>query len=101
MLTAQWNAWVDGLLSDRTLERGQPLGLEGRVVDGPLGARVTDGPYAEGKEVVAGYLMIRAASLAAATEIAKGCPGLATGLTVEVRPLVNFSPVLAEVLARV
>lgn len=100
-LTAQWNDWVEGLMAQRILERGQPLGLEGAVVAEPRGARVTDGPYAEGKEVVAGYLMVRAASLAAATEIAKGCPGLATGLTVEVRPLVNFSPVLAEVRARV
>lgn len=100
-LTARWNEWVERLMAERILERGQPLGLEGQVVAGPQGARVSDGPYAEGKEVVAGYLMIRAASLAAATAVAKGCPGLATGLTVEVRPLVDFSPVLTEVRARV
>jgi hypothetical protein len=99
-LAAQWNTWVERLTSTGALEQGKPLGLGGRVVTGPQGERVTDGPYAEAKEVVAGYVMIRAATLDAATEIAKGCPGLAVGLTVEVRPLQDFSPVLEEVKAR-
>ena len=55
---------------------------------------------AQAKEVIAGYVMIRAASLDAAAELAKGCPGLAIGLTVEVRPLQDFSPVLEQVKAR-
>lgn len=99
-LAAQWNTWVDGLLAQGALEQGRPLGLDGRVVSGRQGARVTDGPYAEAKEVVAGYVMVRAETLDAAAEIAKGCPGLAIGLTVEVRPLQDFSPVLEDVRAR-
>lgn len=99
-LTARWNEWVDQLMSQRVLDHGRPLGLEGRVVAGPQGARVTDGPYAEAKEVVAGYVMVQAADLDAAAAIAQGCPGLAIGLTVEVRPLLDFSPVLNEVRAR-
>jgi hypothetical protein len=35
---------------------------------------VTDGPYVEGKEIVAGWSFIEAASLAAAVEIAKEVP---------------------------
>jgi hypothetical protein len=99
-LAAKWNAWVDTLTTQGALDQGRPLGLGGRVVAGAQGERVTDGPYAEGKEVVAGYVMIRARSLDAATELAKGCPGLAIGLTVEVRPLEDFSPVLEDVRAR-
>ena len=99
-LTAQWNDWVERLSAQGALEQGKPLGLAGRVVTGPKGERVTDGPYAEAKEVVAGYVMVRAANLDAATELAKGCPGLAIGLTVEVRPLQDFSPVLEDVRAR-
>jgi hypothetical protein len=99
-LTARYNTWVERLAAERILEQGKPLALEGRVVAGPQGERVTDGPYAEAKEVVAGYVMVRAASLDAATELAKGCPGLAIGLTVEVRPLMDFSPVLQDVRAR-
>ena len=98
-LAARWNAWVDELTARGVLEQGQPLGLAGRVLTGPRGEHVTDGPYAETKEIVAGYVMIRAADLDAAAEIAKGCPGLAVGLTVEVRPLQDFSPVLSEVRA--
>src|SRR4051812_41651660 len=86
-LTRQWNGWFDRLSKQGVVEQGKPLGLGGRVVSEPQGARVTDGPYAEAKEVVAGYFMIKAASLDEATEIAKGCPGLAIGLTVEVRPV--------------
>jgi hypothetical protein len=48
---------------------------------------------------VAGYVMIRASNLDAAAQIAKGCPGLSIGLVVEVRPLLDFSPVLSEVRA--
>jgi hypothetical protein len=99
-LTTRWNEWVDSLTARRVLEQGRPLGLDGRVVSEPQGARVTDGPYAEAKEVVAGYVMVRAANLDAAAEIAKGCPGLDIGLTVEVRPLLDFSPVLQDVRAR-
>ncbi|HWA86164.1 MAG TPA: YciI family protein [Opitutus sp.] len=98
-LAAKWNTWVDSLKSRGAMEQGRPLGLEGRVVTGLHGERVTDGPYAETKEIVAGYIMIRATHLDAAAEIAKGCPGLAIGLIVEVRPLQDFSPVLEEVKA--
>jgi hypothetical protein len=45
---------------------------------------VTDGPFAEAKEVAGGYYVIRAASLAEAIEIAKRCPH-ATNAVVEVR----------------
>jgi hypothetical protein len=99
-LAAQWNSWVERLIGQDALEQGKPLGLDGRVVTGAKGERVTDGPYAEAKEVVAGYVMVRAENLDAATELAKGCPGLAIGLMVEVRPLQDFSPVLEEVRAR-
>ncbi len=99
-LAARWNTWVERLTSDGVLEQGKPLGLGGRVVAGAQGERVTDGPYAEAKEVVAGYVMVKAENLDAATSIAQGCPGLAIGLTVEVRPLQDFSPVLQDVRAR-
>ena len=35
---------------------------------------VTDGPYAEAKDVVGGYSLIEAKDLAQAVEISKGCP---------------------------
>lgn len=96
----EWNDWVDGLVAQGKLSHGHPLGLGGRVVAGPKGERVTDGPYAETNEVVGGYVMLTVASLDEATVIAQQCPGLPQGLIVEVRPIVASSPVLTEVRAR-
>ena len=47
--------------------------------------RVTDGPYAEVKEVVGGYFLIRASSYDVAVEIARTCPHLRYGGRIEVR----------------
>lgn len=99
LLARQWNEWYDGLAAQRKVSHGQPLALDGRVVSGPEG-RVTDGPFAEAKEVVGGYIMLMVESLDEATAIARQCPGLPHGLTVEVRPLAAVSPVLAEVRGR-
>lgn len=96
-LARQWNDWFQTLAAQGKVQHANPLGLDGRVVTGLRGERVTDGPYAEGKEIVGGYFMLSVASLEEATVIAKQCPGLAIGLTVEVRPVVGQSPVLQEV----
>ena len=66
-------------------------GLEstGKVLRGPRGASVTDGPYSETKETVGGYILISAQNLDEAVEIARECPGLDYQLTVEVRPINN------------
>jgi hypothetical protein len=96
-LADRWNAWVASMLAKDQMRAGHPLALDGRVVSGPGGQRITDGPYAEAKEVVGGYVVIKAANLDTAAEIARGCPGLSVGLTVEVRELLSRSPVLEEV----
>jgi|SRR5687768_7621576 len=96
-MTKQWNAWYAGLAAEGKVQHGRPLGLNGRVVSGPRGQLVTDGPYAETKEVVGGYFFLTVADLDEATQIAKMCPGLPLGLTVEVRPVVDVSPVLEGV----
>ena len=96
-LTQQWNDWYNGLAAQNKVQHGRPLGLTGRVVSGARGERVTDGPFAEAKEVVAGYFFLEPMELNEATEIAKNCPGLRLGLTVEVRPVVEVSPVLEGV----
>jgi hypothetical protein len=99
-LTRQWNTWVDGLVSAGKMQHGHPLGLQGRLVSGPGGKTVVDGPYAEAKEAVGGYLFLTVADLDEATRIAQQCPSLPLGLTVEVRPVAEFSPVLDGVKAR-
>ena len=51
---------------------------------------VTDGPYCETKEVVGGYFLVEADSLAEAVELAKSCPAAAYG-GIEVRQLLHMS----------
>ena len=48
---------------------------------------VTDGPFAEGPEMVSGYLVINAAGMDAAIELSKACPVFEMDGNVEVRPI--------------
>lgn len=47
--------------------------------------KVVDGPYAEAREVIGGYFLIKAASYDDAVSIASGCPHLKYGGRIEVR----------------
>ncbi|WP_332369613.1 YciI family protein [Spirosoma telluris] len=51
---------------------------------------MTDGPFTEGKEIVGGYLILTAANVDEAVDLAQGCPLFETDGTVEVRPIINF-----------
>jgi hypothetical protein len=89
----KWMAWMKGMKAKGQYVGGDRLDDGGKVVRNPRGATVTDGPFAEAKEIVGGYIIVTAASLAAAAEIAKGCPGLENGTIVEVRPIEPLPPV--------
>ena len=69
-------------------DRGQPLDSSGKLVNSAK--MVVDGPFAEAKDVIGGYTLIKAKDLAAAAELAKGCPLLARGGGVEVRPVLKM-----------
>ena len=93
-MTRRWNEWYDNLEKDGKAAGGSPLALEGRVVTGRTGQVVTDGPYAEAKEIVGGYVILTVAGMDEATAIAQQVPGLATDLIVEIREIVPASPAL-------
>lgn len=84
----EWMAWFDGLIADGRCSGGQSLEQDGRIVSGE-NRHVTDGPYAESKESVAGYFILNVADMDEALEIAKMCPALPFGATVEVRKLLD------------
>lgn len=85
-LGARWNAWFDALVEEGKASEGQPLDVElHRVVRGSGGASVMDGPFAEAKETVGGYVKLTVPTLEEATEIAQRHPGLEHGLIIEVR----------------
>ena len=84
---AKWRVWFDDMTAKGQLRNmGLPLQRTGRVVRGPQ-TSVTDGPYAETKEVVGGFSIIEARDAMHAAEIASACPIVALGGSVEVRPV--------------
>ena len=48
---------------------------------------VVDGPFAEAKDLVGGYLLVTADNLDDAAELARGCPILEVDGAVEIRPI--------------
>ena len=84
-VTKRWMDWVGSIAAQNKLgDRGNRLDITGRVVKKDT---VTNGPYAEIKESIGGYTLIKAASYEEAVELAKGCPVLAVGGNVEVREI--------------
>ena len=84
-----WIAWMGELEAKGHLKNpGQPLESKGKVVRGRQKA-VTDGPYVEAKDLVAGFIVIEARDLAQAVELSTGCPILEGGGSVEIRPVMT------------
>jgi hypothetical protein len=85
----RWGAWLKDLGEKGHLKSpGQPLEGTGKVVKGS-NKTVTDGPFAEAKDVVGGYSIVEAKSIDQATELARGCPVFLHGGSVEVRPVMK------------
>ena len=86
----KWMAWMKGMKAKGQFVAADRLEDGGKVL---RGTTVTDGPFAESKEIVGGFVIVGADSLAEATEIGRGCPGLPMGTIVEVRPIEPPPPV--------
>ena len=82
----RWYAWADELARQGRGNVGTPLDNGGKAVRGAERV-VTDGPYAESKDLVTGAMIIDAASLDDAVEVARACPTYEFGGSVEVRPV--------------
>ncbi len=68
----------------------QPGETATTVRAGSGGSLITDGPFADAKEVLAGYYILEAPDLDAALEFAERIPAVRFGGAVEVRPLVEI-----------
>ena len=62
----------------------------GKVVKGNP-KTITDGPYAEAKDLVGGYTLVQAKDLGQASELSFGCPIFDVGGLVEVRPIMKMN----------
>lgn len=84
----QYQDWVGGIAAQNKFIGGKGLSTEGKVLKS--NNVMTDGPYAEIKESIAGFIMIRAKDFDEAVSLAKACPILnGEGNSVEVRKVVS------------
>jgi len=95
-VVADWAAWFERLTREGKAIGGHPLAPEGKTVSGAGGRNVADGPFAESKEAIGGYFYLRVSGMDEAVAIARQCPGLDFGVTVEVRPVAEQCSVRAR-----
>jgi hypothetical protein len=85
----RWMTWLADLeAAGHLTDRGQPLDHGGKVVR--ANKTVTDGPYAEAKDLIGGFTIVDARDIDQAVELSHGCPILAGGGSVEVRPIMKM-----------
>ncbi|WP_337040477.1 YciI family protein [Emticicia sp. 17c] len=85
----KWNTWIGGIAAQGKLIATDALYPTGKQVKG-ASHLVTDGPYTEAKEIISGYMLLKADSIEEAIELSKGCPMYEYESIVEVRPIQNF-----------
>lgn len=88
----QNKAWIDRLTAQGKAKPGHALERKGATVFGNNGQLVSDGPFAESKEVIGGYLLLDVETIEEAIAIAQSSPTLPYGTSIEVRPLAEECP---------
>lgn len=86
-VTRDYMEWADRTRAAGRLKAGSKLTDDaGRILRKQGGGvATTDGPFAESKEIVAGYFLISAGDYAEACRLASDCPHLKYGSYIEVR----------------
>ena len=92
IIIEQSKAWFEGLAASGKVKGGQALARNGATISGKNGRVISDGPFAESKEAIGGYLLLEVGSLDEAIAIAKGSPALLHGTNIEIRPLSDECP---------
>jgi hypothetical protein len=86
----KWTTWLGDLGAQGKLKSGgEPLERTGKVVK--KRTTITDGPYAEIKDLVGGYSIVQAKDIDEAAKLAAGCPIFDNGGFVEVRPIMQMN----------
>ena len=83
-----WQDWIGGIAAQDKFVATNALGTQGKIVK--ANNVVTDGPYIEMKEMVGGYIIVKAEDIDEAVRLSEGCPVLSTGGSVEVRDVMVF-----------
>jgi hypothetical protein len=87
----KWMAWMKELGEKGHLKAmGSPLEKTGKLVSGKQKV-VSDGPFAEAKDLIGGYTLVTAKDIDQAVELSKGCPIFQANGAVEVRPILQMN----------
>jgi hypothetical protein len=84
-----WKTWMSSLKDKGKLVDGLPLSDEGKRIVG-RDKMVSDGPYAEGKEIVGGYIIVNAKDIDEAVALSKGCPIFKSDGEAEIREILSM-----------
>ena len=85
----QWGAFIGGVAAQGKLVSTHQLGFEGRQIG--AGQTVDEGIHIAEKQTTGGNMVLMAASMDEAVDLAKKCPILSMGGTVEVRDIVPMN----------
>lgn len=78
-----YQEWVEGIAAqDKLVGTPKRWDAEGRVISN---TEVTNGPFGTGTDSIGGLFLIKAENYDEAVSLAKGCPIIQYGATVEVR----------------
>ena len=84
----QWQDWIGGIAAQGKFLGTNALSSKGKTIHN--GRIISDGPYAEVKEIIGGYLLCKADDMDDALNLAGGCPTFDMGGKVEVREVTKY-----------
>ena len=86
-MNATFNDWKEKY-KNQILDMGGKLKPDGKVV---RTSGVVDGPFAEAKEIIAGFMIVGAEDYDGAVRVASECPGvISPGTSLEIREMVTM-----------
>ena len=85
-LMQQFQTWTQKITKEGYFVAGDKLTKDpGKTIKVKNGRVIVDGPYADSKDAIGGYYVIKAESMDEALEVVKGCPAMTYGGILEVR----------------
>ena len=84
-LTLEWCAWLERLRRQGKITDGRPLENAGTLISRNSGGLIGNIPLIGSKETITAYTLLQVGHLGEGMEIAKECPVIKHGSTVEVR----------------
>jgi hypothetical protein len=81
-----WGAWIGGIASKARLVSTSQLGFTGKQLNADM--TVAEGINISDNKTLGGNMVVKAKNMEEVIEMAKGCPILAIGGTVEIRDII-------------